>query len=380
MVNALRDQMGSRGAIWFAAFALLRRPSTLLIVLFVIAQALTLTLWSSPGPTDPGTTLLAPLVGTLGAQLCAILLMALMGLATISAARNLFSAPVALCAALAFIFSGPILYAAHLGVADQLALASSALSFWALTKATVARESRWLILTAFAFVIAALAEYHALLLPLCLACVALTRYRRAGWWFSAYVWALIVAAIGVAVANTMLLHYTSPIILQSLQTQTGRSLSVTVDASLIEICYISIVVWALAIAGWMAARWRGEEASALGVAMFVYPVFLAAPTISQNAVHLLIYGFIFALPLAGVALAALWSADHGRGVKWRVVAWMLVIFLAAAGLYQAHALDIGGGSFNPSSVHWTIIIPQRASPTTPTPSPIPTLTPPAAGR
>jgi hypothetical protein len=364
MVRALRGEMKRRPPFWRVALSPLRQPATSVIALFMVVQALALSLWGAPRPLaapslalltggalwQPLASLISTAGGTLALQIAGILLMAVTGLAMAGATRHLFGKPAALGAALAFALSGPVLYVAHLPTTSQLAFAGVAMSFWAITKASTSHENRWLIGAAVAFVVAALAQYSALLALLSLACVALALYSRPAW-VGGYITGLIIIAILVASVSAVTLGHAGVFTLALTHTKASRSLDFSVSAPTFQLLYDGAVIWALVIAGWIVTRWRGAIAGALGAATFVYPVYLALANSAQDAEWLLIFGFIFGLPLAGAAITTLWTADAGPSVKWRLVTVALLIFIATAGIIQARTLESGNGSIPAHPIH-----------------------------
>jgi dolichyl-phosphate-mannose-protein mannosyltransferase len=382
VVRALRQDISARESVVRRAVAALTQPSLIIMALFAVIEMATLPLWGARVAPDEITSLaaglraaqgfdlsqgaqaLAHVMGTLiwlgvagagyqlgglvGARAVAIVCVAIAGLATAAAAKNLFGAIAGLFTAIVFALTGPVIYLAHLAVPDQLALVGMAVSLWAITQAAASRRDGWLLVAVCAFSVGVIAWSPALLGLIPLIGVALALRGRPSL-TTLYVVALVVAAI---VMSRVFPAPTSALAIIPHRSRAGLSLSLSVSALSLETLYDGFVVWALAVAGWgVARRWKGELAAALVVGMLVWPAYVALAGDGANIERRLAFGFVFGLPLAGAAFAALQSASaRSDALRWARVA-VLLLAIAATGVAQAWAYHGWSGLIAPHAIH-----------------------------
>ncbi len=384
VIRALRGEMGPRAPLQSRALALVSQPTVAIMALFTLAQmALLAFFWQArPLPDEaaaiaqsarfiqggwlPGAygavshftgaplwpAIASPgylLGGLFGVRVIAIICAALAGLATASAAKNLFGPMAGVFTAIIFALSGPALYFAHLAVPDQLALLGIAVSVWAITQASETRQREWLIVAGCACAVAMIAQVSALLclIPLLGVLLALNGRPAATGFFLT---GLIVVAI---VVSRVFPAPESALALIPGRSRAGLSLSVSVSATALQLLAIGALAWVMVIGGWIAARGQGLLAVTLVAGMLVWPVALALAGSAVDAERHIVFGLLFGLPLVGVAFAALWETERRLGALRRVFAVALLLAVGTVGLLQARALDTGGPLSAPHGIHVT---------------------------
>ncbi len=382
MVEALRVGMGQPTPLRHRALALVSQPIVAIMALFALAQIALLTFfWQAsplPDETDaitqgarvlrggalsstynalshltgvslwPAMTSASYLIGGLiGVRVIAIICTTLAGLASAGAAKNLFGPVAGIFTAIIFALSGPVIYFAHLAVPDQLALVGVAVSFWAITQASAARQREWLIVAACAGAVAVIAQFSAALCLIPLLGVALALRGRSTA-TGLLITGMIVAAI---VTSRVFPAPESALALLPGRSRAGLSLSVSVSAAGMRILAIGALAWVMVIAGWIAARERGRLAVTLVAGMLVWPVALALANSTVDAERHIVFGLLFGLPLVGAAFATLWDSEERLGALRRGVAVALLLAVGAVGLIQARAFDTGSALGASHGVH-----------------------------
>ena len=381
VVRALRVEMGTRTPLRRRALALIARPTVAIMALFTLAQVALLAFFWRARPLPDELTAIAqggrvaqgdglaatfnamghfaggllwPAItsagylagGLIGVRVIAIACTAFAGLATASAAKNLFGSLAGVFTALVFAISGPVIYFAHLAVPDQLALVGVAVGFWAITKTSAARQREWLIVAGCAFAVAALAQFSALLCLIPLIGVALALRGRPSS-TAIFITTLIVAVI---VVSRALPPPVSAFALIPIRAHKGLSLSVSVSAKGLQLLATGGLAWVMVIAGWIAARDRGRLALTLVAGMLVWPVALALAGSTADAERHIVFGLLFGLPLVGAAFATLWDGERLNGPR-RAVAVALLLAVGMTGLLQARAFDTGSALTAPHGIH-----------------------------
>jgi hypothetical protein len=374
--------MGVRTPLRKRVQALVSQPTVAIMALFALAQAALLAFFWRAGPLPdetvafeqgarvarggglsaifteaphltgallwPALTYASYLIGGLaGARAIAIACTALAGLATASAAKNLFGRMAGVFTAILFAISGPVIYLAHLAVPDQLALVGVAVSFWGITKASAARQREWLIVAACAGAVAVVAQFSALLCLIPLIGVALALRGRPGA-SGIFITALIVVAIAV---SRIFPAHESALALIPTRSRSGWSLSVSASAASLQLLAVGGIAWLMVIAGWISAREKGRLAWALIVGLLVWPVALALAGSAVDAERHIVFGLLFGLPLVGSAFARLWESERRLSGLWRAVAVALLLAVGITGLLQAQALDTGSLLASQHSIH-----------------------------
>lgn len=375
VVRALRVEMGVRTPLWRRALALAAQPVTAIMLAFAAAQALALALGgrvgAAPGEAasiSDGLSALrgnglasyvaslthvtgAPLwqviaaagylaAGALGARVIAVACATAAGLATASAARNLFGPAAGIFTALLYALSGLVIYFARVATPDQLALAGVAVSFWAITQATESRRGEWLIIAAIAFGVGVIAQFSTILLVIPLVGVTLALRGRATH-IALFATGLVALAIAL---NFALPGHASVLTITPRRSPAGWVFSAHASAAGLRLFFDGAAVWGLAVVGWIAARGYGRLAVALVVGMLTWPVALALTGMAADAEGRVLIGFVFALPLASMVFVALWDPDHRWSLFRRGLAAAFLLAVAVVGVSQARALATGSVS------------------------------------
>lgn len=276
--------------------------------------------------------------GLIGARAVALLATTAGFLAFVQATKNLFGAQAGFWAALALALSGPFISLARLAVYDGLAWAGIATAFWAITELRRRDNRGWLIVAAVGYAIATVAKYPigAMVAPL-LAVLFVIRQERAT--LDAGVFGFISAGIGLTIYLPLR---------EQLAQFFGWRLSntpgfgVTVQMIGFAILYLSTAPVILAISGWVVAKSQRLLASVLLASLGIWPAYhlLRADPTGTNK-HL-VFGFLFAYPLIGVTLSALWGeANSRRRMLRRCGVIAIAIALAGIGLLQVSQTDRG---------------------------------------
>lgn len=249
--------------------------------------------------------------------------------AVVRAARNLFGQKAAFWTALALALSGPMLALARLGVYDLPALAGIGVSFWAVTQLARKDNRVWLVVAAVAYTLAVFSKYPIglMLLPL-LAVLFLLRKEKA---------IMDVGLFGFISLGIALAYYLPERaqLSQIAETLTPKiTFGATPSMVWFTALYLSSALLLLALGGWFVARGKRHLATVLLLSLLIWPGFHIYSGYLLGMHKHLVFGFLFAYPLAGLALATMWERWKRKGA---VVA--IVLALAAVGFVQLDQLD-----------------------------------------
>jgi 4-amino-4-deoxy-L-arabinose transferase-like glycosyltransferase len=268
--------------------------------------------------------------GLLGARTIALIMAAAGFAAFAQAVRNLFAEQAGFWATLAFALNAPFLALARMGVYDSTALAGIAVSFWAITELKRRDHRIWLAVAAVSFTLAVFAKYPIALMLFPIAGVLLVLRRE-----KAVTDIVLFGFLSAAVALAFFLPVRDQVAsFLSYRLTTSPISGVTPSMIAVDLLRLSAVPFLLAVSGWLVARDRRGLASVLLLSMVMWPAYHLVLSDSVSRSKHLVFGFLFAYPLVGLALSALWgSVKRGAAIrKLAVVA--LVLALAVTGFVQ----------------------------------------------
>jgi hypothetical protein len=253
--------------------------------------------------------------GLLGARAFATVMAAIAFVGLVLASRNLFGERAAFWTAVAFALSAPFLALSRLAVYDSTALAGLGVSFWAITELERRDHRLWLVLAAVAFSWALFAKYPTglMLLPLMGVLLAL---RRGKGITDLFVFGFISGAIALALFLPVRERVMS---FFSYRLANSPASNVTQQMIAADLARLSIVPLLLAAGGWWAAKGRRGLASVLILSLAMWPTYHLVLRDSVSRSKHIVLGFLFAYPLVGLALSALWDRA-GRWIAFRRVA------------------------------------------------------------
>jgi hypothetical protein len=268
--------------------------------------------------------------GLLGARTIALIMAAVGFAAFAQAVRNLFAEQASFWATLAFALNAPFLALARMGVYDSTALAGIAVSFWAITELKRRDHRIWLAMAAVSFTLGLFAKYP----------IALMLFPIAG--------VLLVLRRGKAITDIVLLSFISAAIVLafflpvrdqvafflSYRLTTSPISGVTPSMIAVDLLRLSAVPFLLAVSGWLVARDRRGLAGVLLLSMVMWPAYHLVLRDSVSRSKHLVFGFLFAYPLVGLALSALWGSVKRGGAIRKLAAVALVLALAVTGFVQ----------------------------------------------
>jgi len=272
--------------------------------------------------------------GLVGARAIALTLATVALLALWRATENLFGSRTALWATLAFALGGPFMALARMAVYDALALAGIAASFWAITELARQEHRVWLAVAALAFTLGVFAKYPVglMLFPLLGILVLLRRTQ-----------ALTDIALFGFLSLALVLAFYLPVrddlasfLGYRLTHSPASGVSVAMIAS--DLSRLSAAPLLLASSGWIAARSKRGLATALLLSLLLWPAYHLILKDPVSETKHLVYGFLFAYPLVGLALSALLSAHPPWSLLRRAVGVALLIVLATVGVVQRDRL------------------------------------------
>ncbi len=347
-LNAYRWWIGGVVGVWFLASLLTLNYNGLFFDegIYVTAGLRTL---EGHGYSDQyltwfGGTLLWPtlaglgyrVAGAVGARALALLVVSGGLLAFARATRNLFGERAGFWATVALALNGALISMARLAVYDGLAWAGMAVSFWALTELARQDHRKWLLLAVAAYVLGTLAKYPTgvMLLPL-LGVLVLTRRKKA------FLDLLLFGYLGALVALMVLLPVREQVAVY-FQWRLTNTPSFGVTLPMIAWTALSLSLPALILApiGWWLHRENRLLGGVLLLSLFIWPAYHILRHDPVSITKHLTFGYLFAYPLVGVALAALWDAGQGTvRALCRVGAALLVVAMAALGIPQAARAD-----------------------------------------
>ncbi len=272
--------------------------------------------------------------GLVGARAIALTLAAAALLALWRATENLFGSRAALWAALAFALSGPFMALARMAAYDALALAGIAASFWAITELARQGHRVWLVIAAVAFTLGMFAKYPAglMLLPL-LSVLFLLRRGEA----VADIAIFGFLSLGIALAFFLPVRGEVAYFIGYRLTNSPAS-GVSAGMIAVELFRLSALPLSMAIGGSLAARGRRHLAAVLVLSLLLWPAYHLILQDGVSRTKHLVYGFLFAYPLVGLALRTLLAARARWSPLLRALGVTLLVFSAALGLVQRERL------------------------------------------
>ena len=259
--------------------------------------------------------------GLIGVRAIATLLAAVAFVAVVRAARNLFGEKASFWTALALALSAPYMALARLGVYDLPALAGIAISFAAITEMHKSDNRGWLGLAAVAFTLGFFGKYPMGLMVFPLIGVMAALRRRKAIMDSA-----IFGFISLAITLAFYLPGREQLS-QALAWSIANKPTFDVTQLMIAaaVFYSSAAPFLLALIGWFIAKGRRVLASVLLLSLTIWPAYhlLAANPVGPDK-HL-VFGFLFAYPLIGFALATMWERWQGKAVVFAAIPALIVI-------------------------------------------------------
>lgn len=269
--------------------------------------------------------------GLIGSRLMALIMATIAMIAIIHAAKNLFGEQAGFWTGVVIVTNASFLALAHLAVYDLPALAAMAVSFWATTKLIKEDNRLWLVIAAVALGMAVLSKYPTLFMvaPIVLI-VMIGRKEKAV--MDTTLFGFIVGGIGLV--------YFLPLREQvSMLVEINFGHTLTFGATRQSIAYAlgfySLTTLILTLVGLATTRGKLLQVSVVSLAsLLIWPAFhvIRGDPISDQK-HI-VFGFLFAFPLCGQALAKLWS---GRILRLAVPA--VVVVLIGWATYQLRLLD-----------------------------------------
>jgi 4-amino-4-deoxy-L-arabinose transferase-like glycosyltransferase len=284
--------------------------------------------WFSGSMLWPVLAALGWKLAGLGGARAAAALCVTVGLAgMIGATGNLFGRRAQAGAALVAVSSGPVLALGHLAVYDTAAVAAAGGAFWAVTEFLRRDDRAWLVGAALLYALAGLSKYPVLIFvaPPLVLLILEHRGRRAPHDLSLF--ALVAGAI-------LLVYFTADraqlVAFESFRTQTNPNFGVSTAQIAFSQIYYTAVPLLLALAGAILLRGRRRIALALLTGVLAAPLYhLGTGNPAGDQKHV-VFGMLFTLPLAGVAVARVLANRHTRLPAAALTAGLLVFGLAQA--------------------------------------------------
>ncbi len=259
--------------------------------------------------------------GLIGTRIIATLLAAVAFVAVVRAARNLFGEKASFWTALALAVSAPFLALARLGVYDLPALAGIAVSFWAVTKMAKSDNRAWLPVAILAFIVSFFGKYPMGLMALPLiGVISALRGRKA------IMDVMIFGLISLAITLAFYLPGREQLS-QTLSWLVANKSDFDVTPLMIAaaILYLSGAPFILALIGWLVAKGKRVLATVLLLSLIIWPAYHLGTDTSSSLDKHLAFGFLFAYPLIGFALATMWERWQGKAVALASVSALVVI-------------------------------------------------------
>jgi 4-amino-4-deoxy-L-arabinose transferase-like glycosyltransferase len=261
------------------------------------------------------------IAGLIGTRFVASLLAAVAFAAVVGAAGNLFGEKASFWTALALAPSAPFLSLARLGVYDLPALAGIAVSFWAVTRMAKSDNRAWLVVATLAFVVGFFGKYPVGIMALSLIGVtSALRGRRA---------IMDMAIFGlVSLAITLAFYLPGR---EQLSQTLGWSIAnkptfdVTLATIAAAIVYLSSAPFILALIGWLVAKDKRVLATVLLLSLAIWPAYHLATANPSSLDKHLTFGFLFAYPLIGLALATMWERWQDKAVTLASVSALVIL-------------------------------------------------------
>lgn len=277
-----------------------------------------------------------------GARMVALACVTTAVVAVAGAAGNLFEPRTRPFAVAVTVTCGPLLALAHLAVYDVLAITGLAVAFWGVSKLAVTDDRRWLVVAAVSFIGAVLGKYPALVfggVPIVALIFALRGPR-----------ARMDAAIFTFVAGAGLLVYYLVARGQLSSFVTERpgqnpDFGITFEMVGYGLVYYSAITALLALAGALAVGKSRAGLTAALLAGLLLPAAYHLGVAGSIGDHKhVVYGFVFAFPLAGLALQRAW--DAGRFAPAAIAP--AIVALGAFGALQMDRIDRGSPDLSSS--------------------------------
>ncbi|GCE30057.1 hypothetical protein KDA_55410 [Dictyobacter alpinus] len=264
--------------------------------------------------------------GLLGIRAIAAILTCFTVLFSYLTAKNLFGVRAAFFSVVLFVFSGPLLALAHLGVYDVPALTFTSISLWAMTRFK-SDHRLWLSISAISLAIATIAKYPIALMMLPILGILIT-FRKQKSVTDICLFLFIFIAVFLAFFLSFQYQVGSWLLWSSRNKPTFGSSEATIIAAQL---YLGLLPLSIALLGFFVAP-RKKEALILLLAGLIWPAYhiLSRNPVSDNK-HV-IFGFLFLYPLMGLFCAYLWQKKW-FGKPLATVLCMLLAIVGAAGLY-----------------------------------------------
>jgi hypothetical protein len=270
------------------------------------------------------------IAGLMGTRVVAVLLATVAFVAVVRAARNLFGEKASFWTALTLALSAPYFALARLGVYDLPALAGIAVSFWAITKVAKSDNRAWLAVAILAFIVGFFGKYPMGIMALALIGIIFALRGRK---------ALIDVAMFGLISLAITLAFYLPGREQLSQTL-GWSIAnkptfdVTPMTITAAILYVSGAPFILALIGWLVAKDKRVLATVLLLSLIVWPAYHLGTANPASLDKHLVFGFLFAYPMIGLALATMWQRWQGKAVALASVAALVVLGYFLVGNYD----------------------------------------------
>jgi 4-amino-4-deoxy-L-arabinose transferase-like glycosyltransferase len=276
------------------------------------------------------------IAGLIGTRVVATLLAAVAFVAVVRAARNLFGEKASFWTALALALSAPFWALARLGVYDLPALAGIAVSFWAITKMAKSDNRAWLAVATFAFIVGFFGKYPMGIMALPLIGVTFALRGRK---------AIMDIAIFGLISLAITLAFYLPGREQLSQTLSWSiankpTFDVTPVMIAAAILYVSGAPFILALIGWLVAKDQRVLATVLLLSLIIWPAYHLAMANPSSLDKHLVFGFLFAFPLIGFALAIMWERWQGKAVALASVSALVVLGYFQVGNYDRAWPDV----------------------------------------
>ncbi len=274
--------------------------------------------------------------GLIGARVVATLLAAVAFVAVVRAARNLFGEKASFWTALALALSAPFLALARLGVYDLPALAGIAVSFWAITRLAKSDNRTWLAVAILAFIVGFFGKYPMGIMALPLIGVSFALRGR-----KAIMDVVMFGLISLAITLAFYLPAREQLS-QTLSWAIANKPTFDVTPAMIAaaILYLSSAPFVLALIGWSAAKGKRVLATALLLSLIIWPAYHLLTANPSSLDKHLAFGFLFAYPLIGFALATMWERWQGKALALASVSALLVLGYFQVGNYDRAWPDV----------------------------------------
>ena len=262
------------------------------------------------------------------------------------AVRNVFGERASFWATLALALNGAFLSLARLGVYDTLALSAIAVSLWAITELDRRDHRGWLFVSAVAYTVAVLAKYPmgVMALPLLGTLVILRKERVST---DVLLFAFIAGALGLSV----FLPLREPVAdFFSFRLQQRPDFGVPVRLIAITIVYLSLIPFILAVAGWVMVSGKRRLATLMVLSLAIWPTYHLATGDPVSTSKHLVFGYVFAYPLAGVTLSRIWG-DGRAALLRRGLVLVGVVVLGGIGILQATQADRSWPDLRPPAAY-----------------------------